>query len=169
MSYLLLRFHLLLAMGWTESRWGKISRTCPDRPWGPPSLLYNGYRVFPGGKERPGRDADPSPPSSIIGHERVKLYLCAPYRPYGLYRASVPVQGCTLPLPFITIFNKQASHWSLHSVSYTQEICALLCISEELRFLFLACPLHAHTLHSVSLLSLKCIFLSPLRATLFYI
>ena len=24
--------------------------THPDRPWGPPSLLYNGYRVFPGGK-----------------------------------------------------------------------------------------------------------------------
>jgi len=24
------------------------------------SLLYNGYLVFPGGKERPGRDADPS-------------------------------------------------------------------------------------------------------------
>ena len=23
---------------------------CPDRPWGPPSLLYNGYRVFAGGK-----------------------------------------------------------------------------------------------------------------------
>jgi hypothetical protein len=22
----------------------------PDRPWGPPSLLYNGYRVFPRGK-----------------------------------------------------------------------------------------------------------------------
>jgi len=22
----------------------------PDRPWGPTSLLYNGYRVFPGGK-----------------------------------------------------------------------------------------------------------------------
>ena len=20
----------------------------PDQPWGPPSLLYNGYRVFPG-------------------------------------------------------------------------------------------------------------------------
>ena len=43
---------------------GDIFRTCPDRPWGPPSLLYNGYRVFPGGKVRPGRDADPSPPSS---------------------------------------------------------------------------------------------------------
>jgi hypothetical protein len=45
-----------------ESRWkGEIVRTCPDRPWGPPSLLYNGYRVFTGGKERPGRDADSSP------------------------------------------------------------------------------------------------------------
>ena len=43
---------------------GEISRTCPDRHWGPPSLLYNGYRVFPGGKLRPGRDADHSPPSS---------------------------------------------------------------------------------------------------------
>ena len=23
---------------------GEIFRTFPDRPWGPPSLLYNGYR-----------------------------------------------------------------------------------------------------------------------------
>jgi hypothetical protein len=42
----------------------EIFRTCPDRPWDPPSLLYNGHQVFPGGKERPGRDADPPPPSS---------------------------------------------------------------------------------------------------------
>ena len=36
-----------------ESRWGgggEIFRIRPDRPWGPPSLLYNGYRVFPEGK-----------------------------------------------------------------------------------------------------------------------
>jgi hypothetical protein len=44
----------------------EIFRTCPDRPWSPPSLLYNGYRVFPEGKERPGRDANPSPPSSAM-------------------------------------------------------------------------------------------------------
>jgi hypothetical protein len=25
-----------------ESRWGEIFRNRPDRPWGPPSLLYNG-------------------------------------------------------------------------------------------------------------------------------
>ena len=59
-----------LATGWTVRgsipSGGEIFRTCPDRPSGPPSLLYNGYRVFPGGKERPGRDADPSPPSSAV-------------------------------------------------------------------------------------------------------
>jgi len=29
---------------------GEIFQTRPDWPWGPPSLLYNGYQVFPGGK-----------------------------------------------------------------------------------------------------------------------
>ena len=27
----------------------------------------------------------------------VELYLYSPYGPYGLYRTSVPVKGCTLP------------------------------------------------------------------------
>jgi len=33
---------------------GEIFLTCPDRPWGPPSLLYYGYRVFPGVKRGRG-------------------------------------------------------------------------------------------------------------------
>ena len=44
-----------------ESRWGEIFRTFPDRPWGLPSLLYNGYRVFPGGKEGWGVTLTPHP------------------------------------------------------------------------------------------------------------
>ena len=44
-----------LATGWTvrgsNPGGGEIFRSCPDRPWGLPSLLYNGYRVFAGGKE----------------------------------------------------------------------------------------------------------------------
>ena len=44
----------------------RFSKNCPDRAWGPPSLLYNGYQVFPGGKDRPGRDADPSPISNAV-------------------------------------------------------------------------------------------------------
>jgi len=59
-----------LATRWTvrgsNSGEDEIFRTCPDRPWGPPSLLYNWYRVFPGSKERRGRDADPSLPSSAV-------------------------------------------------------------------------------------------------------
>jgi hypothetical protein len=35
---------------------------CPDRLWGPPSLLSNGYRgPFSGSKARPGRDSDHLP------------------------------------------------------------------------------------------------------------
>jgi hypothetical protein len=33
-----------------ESRWGEIFRNYPDRLGGPPSLLYNEYRVFTGVK-----------------------------------------------------------------------------------------------------------------------
>jgi hypothetical protein len=62
-----------------EFRWGgEIFRTCSDRPWGPPSFLYNRYRVFPGGKVWPGREADPSPPSSAEVKIRVVLYRYSP-------------------------------------------------------------------------------------------
>ena len=54
-----------LATGWTirgsNPGGGEIFLTCPDPPCCPPSLLYNGHRVFPECKERPGRDAVPSP------------------------------------------------------------------------------------------------------------
>jgi len=69
--------------------------------------MYNGYRVFPRAKELPGRDADPSPPSSAVGHERVELYLYSPYGPNGLYRASVPVQGCPLAGKEIQVMEKK--------------------------------------------------------------
>ena len=36
-------------MGWTV-RGSNPGGACLDRPWGPPSLLYNGYRLFPGVK-----------------------------------------------------------------------------------------------------------------------
>jgi len=52
-----------LATGWTvrgsNPGGSEIFLTCPDRPWGPHSLLYNGNRVFRGDKERQGRDAEP--------------------------------------------------------------------------------------------------------------
>ena len=51
------------AWPWSATGWrvpgsnpggGEIFRTCPDRHWGPPSLLYNGHRVNPAGAS--GRD-----------------------------------------------------------------------------------------------------------------
>jgi hypothetical protein len=61
-----------------ESRGGEIFCTCPDRPWGSSSLLHNVYWVFPRGKVRPGRDADPSSPSGAKVKNRVGLYLYSP-------------------------------------------------------------------------------------------
>jgi hypothetical protein len=61
---------IALATSWTvrgsNSCGGEVFRTCLDLSWGPLNLLYNGYRVFPGGKKQPGRDADPSLSSSIV-------------------------------------------------------------------------------------------------------
>ena len=76
---------LRLATGWTvrgsNPGGGEIFRTSPDRPWGPPSLLYHGYRVSFRGAKRPERDVDHSPPSSAEVKERVKLYLYFPSEP----------------------------------------------------------------------------------------
>jgi len=93
-----------------EPRWGaKFSAPVQTGPWAHPASCTMGTGSFPGGKERPGRDADPSPPSSAVGYETVDIYLYSPYGPYGLYRASVSVQRCTLPLPLTLPFYVQLS------------------------------------------------------------
>ena len=74
-----------LATGWkvrgSNPGGGEIFRAGPDRSWGPPSLLYNGYRVsFPGVK-RPGRGVEQSLPSSAEVKEIVDLYLYSPSGP----------------------------------------------------------------------------------------
>jgi len=41
---------LRLATGWTFRGSNPEGEARLSAPWGPPSLLYNGYRVFPGDK-----------------------------------------------------------------------------------------------------------------------
>jgi hypothetical protein len=69
---------LRLATSWTNqgSRpcGGEIFRTRPGRPWDPPSLLYNGYRVFFPRVNWPGRDVT-HPLSNAELKERVELYI----------------------------------------------------------------------------------------------
>jgi hypothetical protein len=48
----------------------------PDRLWGPPSLLFNGYGgVLSQGVKRPGREANHSPRNQWRGQENVGLYI----------------------------------------------------------------------------------------------
>ena len=78
-----------------ESRCGRDFRTCPDRSWGPPILLYNGYRVFPGVKS--GRCVTLTPHPLLVPWSRESRAIPLPPPLHGPYRASVSVQGRTLP------------------------------------------------------------------------
>ena len=77
-----------------DSRLGaRFSAPVQTGPGVHPAFCKMGTVSFPGVKSGRGVTLTPSPPSSAVGHERVELYLYSPYGPYGLYRASVPVQG----------------------------------------------------------------------------
>jgi hypothetical protein len=65
-----------------KSRWGRdfphLSRPAPA----PPSLLYNGYRVFPGRRKQPGVWRWPPHPILVPwSKNRVKLHLYSPEGP----------------------------------------------------------------------------------------
>jgi hypothetical protein len=51
---------------------GEIFRTRPDRPYGPPSLLYSGDWVFPGGRTAGAWCRPPTLPSAEVENE---LYM----------------------------------------------------------------------------------------------
>jgi hypothetical protein len=60
---------------------GEIFRTGPDRSWGPPNLLHNGYQVpFPGGKDA-GGDVNHTPLSNAEVKEGVELYVYSLFGP----------------------------------------------------------------------------------------
>jgi hypothetical protein len=78
---------------------GEIFRTCPDRPWGPPSLLYNGYQVFPGVES--GRDV------TLILH-----LLLVPRSEKTVDYTS------TLPVGFRDLQNQQLYQHACYSLDY---------------------------------------------------
>jgi len=57
----------------------------PDRPWGPPSLLYNGYRVFPGGRGGRGVGLTPTP-LQCRGPEKSRAIPLLPLRTCVAYK-----------------------------------------------------------------------------------
>jgi len=107
----------------------RFSAPVQTGPGAHPTSCTMGTGSFPGYKERPGRDADPSPllvPWSrksraitllslwavrhvqSLGACRVELYLYTPYGPYSLYRASVPVQYSYISTPPMAVRHVQS-------------------------------------------------------------
>ena len=58
----------------------EIFRTRPDRSWGTPSLLYNGWRLTIQGVKRPGRGVD-HPPHLAPRLKKEKSYTYTPPTP----------------------------------------------------------------------------------------
>jgi hypothetical protein len=80
-----------------ESRWGEIFLTHPNRPWVPPSLLYNGYRFSFTSLNRLGSKVNHPPTSSAEVKERVGRYLYFPSWP------SCPVTEWNFRVKLITV------------------------------------------------------------------
>ena len=74
-----------LATGWTvrgsNPREWIFSATPPDRPWGPPSLLYNGCQISFPVVNRLASGVNHTPSSSDEVKEGVELYLYSPSGP----------------------------------------------------------------------------------------
>jgi hypothetical protein len=79
-----------IATRWTVRRSnhgvGENFRTHPDRPWGAPNLLYNGYRVTFLEVKKPGIDVHHPLPSSAKVKESEELHLYV-YSPLWVFTA----------------------------------------------------------------------------------
>jgi hypothetical protein len=73
----------------SSSGWCKISRTRPDRYLGPPSHLYNGYWVIPGGKSAGLWRWPPTPSNARLKKEYSPT--CTPLCLQGLFWGEVPL------------------------------------------------------------------------------
>ena len=96
-----------------------IFRTCPAQPWGPPWLLYNGYRVIPRGVKRPGLGLNHAPSSSVEVKERVELYL---YSPSG---SSWQVLEWTLSSVSLLYLNVGEFFVVLATFGFKRELCCM--------------------------------------------
>jgi len=81
-------------MGWTvrgsNPSGGEIFRICPDRPWGPASLLYKGHRVSFTAVKRPGSGVDQPPTSSNDIKRMCRATPLLPFRGFRVcYRANL--------------------------------------------------------------------------------
>jgi hypothetical protein len=110
-------FKIMCARG-SKPGGGEIFRIRSERPWGPPSLLYNGYRGFPGGKAAGAWRWSRTPFITEV-KGRVELYL-SPSGPswtfLNIYLQHVPLQR-----------NTTCSNFLLRNYSLLFTACVFYC------------------------------------------
>jgi hypothetical protein len=127
-----IHFHITFrfATGWTvrgsNPDGGEIFRISPDRLLGPPSLLYNGYLLFPVGKAA-GAWRWPPTPSSAEVKERVELYH------YSHSGSSWPVLGWPLPLPLLLSYTRLDIS-NVFQEGFETQMSPFLLLASELHF-----------------------------------
>jgi hypothetical protein len=121
-----------------ESRWGEIFRTYPDRFRGPPSLLSNGYRVFPGGKG--GRDVMLTTHPFLV--PRLRKSWAIP--PLTLWVLLGLLQG-SLYLYFTSNINSFCKQWMRNSMPLNDLFCTLFTNDEKVGQITRACLCVPHT------------------------
>ena len=88
----------------------RFSAPVQTGPGAHPASCIMGTGSFPGVKSGRGVKLTPHLLLLLWSWECRAIPLLS-YRPYGLYRASVPVQGCTLPYLLCSLFYKSAGQW----------------------------------------------------------
>jgi len=97
----------------------------PDRPWGPPGLLYNGHRFFPGC--RGGRDVGLTPHPHLVPNVLEKSRAI----PVLSLRACVSHKRLKIYL--------KAYKWNKHVLAIPQQNCPLTCSSQSRKELISVC------------------------------
>jgi hypothetical protein len=87
---------------------GEIFPTRPDRPWGPPSLLYNGYRNFSGDKAAGAWCWPPTPSSTEV----MKEYSYTSTLPLGL-RGLLQGELYLICLMYVRLAMKDITYWRI--------------------------------------------------------
>jgi len=126
-----------------ESRRGREFPHLSRLALGPPILLYNGYRVFLGGKEGPGLDADLSTPSSAVVEKRVQLYL------YSILWAVRPVQSLTACTTVHYIVDSNMCVVSIQGTRCYVSVCA------NFAYLVSSSDLHVCTMANIFTIDVK--------------